>query len=141
MTTELAFDPAALRAKYDAERDKRLRPDGNNQFVRIEGKFAYLLDDPYTEWKEREPLREEVEVLILGGGFGGQLAAARLTEAGINDFRIVEKGGDFGGTWYWNRYPGAACDVELSICRYSKSLATCRPRNTPVRPRSPNMPE
>jgi len=115
MTTELAFDPAALRAKYDAERDKRLRPDGNNQFVRIEGKFAYLLDDPYTEWKEREPLREEVEVLILGGGFGGQLAAARLTEAGINDFRIVEKGGDFGGTWYWNRYPGAACDVESYV--------------------------
>jgi hypothetical protein len=64
---------------------------------------------------EREPLTDEVEVLIIGGGFGGLLAGARLREAGIDDIRMVEKGGDFGGTWYWNRYPGAACDVESYV--------------------------
>ena len=40
------------------------------------------------------------------------LAAVRLQEAGITNFRIIEKAGDFGGTWYWNRYPGAQCDIE-----------------------------
>ena len=112
---DLRFDPAALRAKYDAERDKRLRSDGNSQYIHLEGRFAHYLDDPYTERKERAPVREDVEVVILGGGFSGLLAGARLQEAGISDFRIVEKGGDFGGTWYWNRYPGAACDVESYV--------------------------
>ena len=41
--------------------------------------------------------------------------AARLREAGINDIRLIEDGADFGGTWYWNRYPGAQCDIE-SYC-------------------------
>jgi cyclohexanone monooxygenase len=87
---KLGFDPALLRAKYDAERDRRLRADGNAQYVHIAGKFAHLLDDPYTPRVARAPVREKVEVLILGGGFGGQLAAARLKEAGIDDLRIVE---------------------------------------------------
>jgi cyclohexanone monooxygenase len=52
---------------------------------------------------------------VIGGGFAGLLAAARLREAGVEDLRMIEKGGDFGGTWYWNRYPGAACDVESYI--------------------------
>ena len=50
----------------------------------------------------------EVDVVVIGGGFGGLLAGARLKEAGITDVHIIEKGGDFGGTWYWNRYPGRA---------------------------------
>jgi cyclohexanone monooxygenase len=112
---ELGFDPDALAAKYRAERDKRLRPDGNDQYVGIEGRFAHYLDDPYVEPFTRAPLTDEVEVLVIGGGFGGLLAGARLREAGIEDLRIVEKGGDFGGTWYWNRYPGAACDIESYI--------------------------
>ena len=74
------------------------------------------VDDPYlTEVIERDPVKDEVEVLIVGGGFGGLIAGARLRDAGIDDLRIVEKGGDFGGTWYWNRYPGAACDIESYI--------------------------
>jgi cyclohexanone monooxygenase len=111
---ELGFDPVALKAKYRAERDKRLRADGNAQYVDI-SKFAHYLDDPYVERFERAPLLDEVEVVVVGGGFGGQLAAARLKDAGIGDVRIIEKGGDFGGTWYWNRYPGAACDIESYI--------------------------
>ena len=113
---ELNFDPDALRQKYRLERDKRLRTDGNEQYIEVKGDFSRYVDDPYIdEAIEREPLTDEVDVLIVGGGFGGLITGARLRQAGIKDIRIVEKGGDFGGTWYWNRYPGAACDVESYI--------------------------
>jgi len=110
------FNPDELAKKYRLERDKRLRQDGNEQYQEVSGEFSYFVEDPYLDEEiEREPLEDEVEVLIVGGGFGGMLAAARLREAGIDDFRIIEKGGDFGGTWYWNRYPGASCDIEAYI--------------------------
>ena len=113
---ELGFDPEALHARYLAERDKRLRADGNEQYREIKGQFAHYLDDPYVEPGFTRPaLTDEVEVVVIGGGFGGLLAGARLREAGVDDIRLIEKGGDFGGTWYWNRYPGAACDVESYI--------------------------
>jgi cyclohexanone monooxygenase len=112
---DLGFDPKALKAKYRAERDKRLRTEGNEQYVEIKGQFAHYLEDPYVAPITRAPLTDEVEVVVIGGGFGGLLAGARLREAGISDIRIIEKGGDFGGTWYWNRYPGAACDIESYI--------------------------
>lgn len=113
---EFAFDPIALRAKYRAERDKRLRADGNEQYVEITGQFAHYLEDPYIDAPiERSPLSDEVDVIVIGGGFGGLLAGARLREAGVADIRLIEKGGDFGGTWYWNRYPGAACDIESYV--------------------------
>ena len=112
---DLGFDPKALKAKYRAERDKRLRTEGNEQYVEIKGRFAHYLEDPYVAPITRAPLTDEVEVVVIGGGFGGLLASARLREAGISDIRIIEKGGDFGGTWYWNRYPGAACDIESYI--------------------------
>ena len=115
-TTPADFDPDAMRARYLQERDKRLRKEGNEQYIEVSGDFAHFVDDPYIETPiEREPLVEEVEVLLVGGGFGGLQAGARLRDAGIEDIRIVEKGGDFGGTWYWNRYPGAACDIESYI--------------------------
>jgi cyclohexanone monooxygenase len=110
---ELGFDPAALRQRYREERDRRLREDGNEQYIEVKGEFAHFLDDPYAEpGFERAPLFDEVEVLVVGGGFGGLLAGARLRQAGVEDVRIVDPASDFGGTWYWNRYPGIACDVE-----------------------------
>ena len=112
---DLGFDPDDLRAKYRAERDKRLRDEGNEQYVEVSGRFAHFVDDPYVERSEREPLKDDVDVVVIGGGFGGLLAGARLREAGVEDIRIIEKGGDFGGTWYWNRYPGAQCDIESYI--------------------------
>ena len=112
---DLDFDPVALRQKYAEEREKRLRADGNEQYIEVKGDFAKYIDDPYVDEIKREPLFDEVDVLVIGGGFGGLLAGARLREAGIRDIRIVEKGGDFGGTWYWNRYPGAQCDIESYI--------------------------
>jgi cyclohexanone monooxygenase len=112
---ELGFNPAELRRRYAEERTKRLRADGNNQYREVTGEFARFENDPYVKPSTRAALHEELDALVVGGGFGGLLAAARLQEAGIANFRIVEKGGDFGGTWYWNRYPGAQCDIESYV--------------------------
>ncbi|MGI9007956.1 MAG: NAD(P)-binding protein [Streptosporangiaceae bacterium] len=89
-----------LRRRYARERDKRLRPDGSEQYVRLTGPFAHLLHDPYTPRRERAPRRDHVTMTFVGGGFAGLVTGARLTEAGITDVRIVEKAGGFGGTWY-----------------------------------------
>jgi len=113
---KLDFDPDALRQKYKQERDRRVRNDGNGQYVEVIGKFEHFTDDPYVNpGFTRVPLKDDINVVVIGGGFGGLLAGARLHEAGVRDVRIVESGGDFGGTWYWNRYPGAQCDIE-SYC-------------------------
>ena len=105
----------ALRRRYAQERDKRLRPDGNDQYLELKGQFSGLLTDPYTPRAEREPKRDHVTFAFVGGGFAGLATGARLREAGLRDMRIVEKGGGFGGTWYWNRYPGAQCDTSAMI--------------------------
>ena len=113
---DLGFDPDLLREKYRQERDKRLRADGNDQYQEVAGDFTHYIDDPYIPEKiQRAPLFDDTDVVIIGGGFGGLITGARLREVGIKSLRIIEKGGDFGGTWYWNRYPGAACDVESYI--------------------------
>ncbi|NGO10282.1 NAD(P)/FAD-dependent oxidoreductase [Streptomyces sp. HC44] len=112
---EPGLDLDALREKYRAERDRRIRPDGNRQYKRLVGEFASYADDPYTEFMPREPLHDRVEALVVGGGFGGLLAGARLRQAGVRDIRIIEQAGDFGGTWYWNRYPGIHCDIESYV--------------------------
>ncbi|MDE2355927.1 MAG: NAD(P)/FAD-dependent oxidoreductase [Alphaproteobacteria bacterium] len=110
-----AFDKAALKRKYREERDKRLRADGNAQYIRLSGRFAHYLTDPYVPVAPREPKTDHVTFAFIGGGFAGLVTGARLVEAGIRDVRIVEKGGDFGGTWYWNRYPGAQCDTASMV--------------------------
>ena len=74
--SNLGFDPDQIRARYKAERDKRLRDDGNNQYVEIKDEYAHYIDDPYVEREERDALDLEIEVLIIGGGFGGLLAGA-----------------------------------------------------------------
>ncbi len=113
--SNLGFDPDALREKYREERDKRLRDDANDQYQEVTGDFGYFVDDPYVEREERDPIEKDVHVVIIGGGFGGLMSGARFHEAGIRDVHVIEAGGDFGGTWYWNRYPGAQCDIE-SYC-------------------------
>ncbi len=113
---EIDFEPDALLAKYLAERDKRIREDGNAQYVEVKAEFSRYVEDPYVDpGFTRDSVFDEVEFAIIGGGFGGLLMGARLREAGFDDIRVVENAGDFGGTWYWNRYPGAMCDVE-SYC-------------------------
>jgi cyclohexanone monooxygenase len=114
--TDLGFDPDALREKYREERDKRLRADGNDQYRHIGDELVAFMDDPYVEpGFAREPLTDEVDVAVIGGGFSGLCTGARLREAGVESLRMIESGGDFGGTWYWNRYPGAQCDIESYI--------------------------
>ena len=114
-TTEPSIDREAVLARYRAERDKRLREDGNEQYVEVTGAFAHYVDDPYVPRTARDPLATEVEVALIGGGFSGLVTGARLKQAGIDDVRIIEKGGDVGGTWYWNRYPGAQCDTHSFV--------------------------
>ncbi len=109
------IDKKALLARYIAERDKRLRADGNDQYLRVAGTLTHYLDDPYTPRVEREPKTDHVTFAFVGGGFAGLVTGARLVEQGVTDVRIIEKGGDFGGTWYWNRYPGAQCDTASMI--------------------------
>ncbi|MFN0090318.1 MAG: flavin-containing monooxygenase, partial [Acidimicrobiales bacterium] len=105
----------AVKAKFAEERDLRLRyrPEGTKQYItELEGELAKYEIDPYGgEIKPREPINDAVEVLFIGGGFSALLTSARLREVGVESIRIVERGADVGGTWYWNRYPGIACDV------------------------------
>ena len=104
------------REKYRIEREKRLRADGIRQYKELKSDYEEFDRDPYVEpGFTREAVIEDVDVVIVGGGFGGMIEAANLTKAGITNFRIIEKAGDFGGTWYWNRYPNAACDVESYV--------------------------
>jgi cation diffusion facilitator CzcD-associated flavoprotein CzcO len=114
-TPSAPIDRRALHARYRAERDKRLRPDGIDQYLEPIGRFAHLLEDPYVTPEPRDPVHDEVTVAFVGGGFAGLVTGARLKEAGIGDVRIVDKAGDVGGVWYWNRYPGAMCDTAAMI--------------------------
>ena len=102
------MDAAAIREKYRAERDKRLRSDGNDQYIEPTGRYAHYLDDPYVEPAPRDPLTDDVEFAFIGGGFAGLTTGAALKQAGITDVRIIEKGGDFGGP---GTEPLPRCDV------------------------------
>ena len=109
------IDRGELLEKYRLERDKRLRTDGNEQYVEVTGVFAHYVEDPYVQPEPREPVFDDVLVALVGGGFAGLVTGAKLKQAGIAQVRLVEKGGDVGGTWYWNRYPGAQCDTTAFI--------------------------
>lgn len=107
---------SALKERYRHERERRVRPDGTGQYRDADAEFGYYAADPYAPpAADREPLRDSVDVAVVGGGFGGILAGARLRQEGVERVRLVEKGGDFGGTWYWNRYPGIHCDIESHV--------------------------
>ena len=109
------IDRDAILEKYRLERDKRLRPEGNAQYVRAATHFPQMLGDPYTPRQERAAVTDHVRFAMVGAGFAGLCTGARLAQAGITDFRLIDAGGDVGGTWYWNRYPGAQCDTASII--------------------------
>jgi len=104
-----------IKEKFKSARDLRMdyRPPGTDQFTSdLTGELAKYAVDPHAgEVPEREPINDSVEVLFIGGGFSALLTSARLRQKGVENIRIVERGADVGGTWYWNRYPGVACDV------------------------------
>jgi cation diffusion facilitator CzcD-associated flavoprotein CzcO len=101
---------AEEQAKYRAFKEARR---GAADYIALEGTFSKYLEDVYSaEPVERRVLTDDCEILVVGAGFAGLLLWQKLREAGFQDVRFCEKGGDVGGTWYWNRYPGIACDVE-----------------------------
>lgn len=115
-TVGVTFDVGALRRKYAEERARRLRPDGIAQYVEMAGPFARFADDPWVDGNfTREPLTDEVDVAVIGAGFGGLLTGVRLRQLGVDSVRLIDRAADVGGTWYWNRYPGIACDVESYV--------------------------
>jgi cation diffusion facilitator CzcD-associated flavoprotein CzcO len=122
---DVVDDPAKLTlpeikrdAEFDADEKARYREfndvrQGTDDYIRMEGAFSRYLEDHYsTPPIEREPLDDDCEIIVVGAGFAGLLLWYKLSQAGFTDIRFCEKGGDVGGTWYWNRYPGIACDVE-----------------------------
>lgn len=112
----VSFDPDALRDRYSRERQRRVRSDGIDQYLEVAGRFARFADDPWADpGFTREPMSDEVDVAIVGAGLGGLLTGARLRELGVRSIRLIDKAADVGGTWYWNRYPGIACDVESYV--------------------------
>ncbi len=107
------IDLAALRAKYRQQADKRRRPEGFAQYLEVTSELEEFLEfEPYEPLPARVALTDETDVVVLGGGFAGLIAAGRLKAAGVGSIRIIDRSGDFGGVWYWNRYPGVQCDVE-----------------------------
>ncbi|MFM5950801.1 MAG: flavin-containing monooxygenase, partial [Novosphingobium sp.] len=109
------LDTAAIREKYAQERDKRVRADGNGQYRELTGSFAHLKDDPYLPVMPRDAVTDHVDFTFVGGGFAGLVVGAKLVEAEAGKIRIIDKAGDVGGNWYWNRYPGAQCDTASMI--------------------------
>ena len=115
-TVGQALDVDALRRRYAEERARRLRADGIAQYVEMSGAFARFAEDPWADGDlARESLTDEVDVAIIGAGFGGLLTGARLRQLGVQSVRLIDRAADVGGTWYWNRYPGIACDVESYV--------------------------
>jgi cyclohexanone monooxygenase len=104
-------DLSALRERYREERDRRLR-SGRREVPELTGDLQRYADDPYVRSLPREPIASDSEVIVVGAGFAGLVTAARLRGAGFERITILDKAGDVGGVWYWNRYPGAMCDVE-----------------------------
>ena len=108
-----AVDIAALRTRYRHERDKRINRKAADQFQRATGDFEEIYEaDPHMPIVARLPVHEELDVAILGAGWTGLLAAYHLKQAGISTFRNIDHAGDWGGVWYWNRYPGLQCDND-----------------------------
>ena len=110
------FDREAVQRKYAEERDRRVQ--GNRASVsdlwRDERLAAYL-DDPFTDFIERDPVTEDVDVAIVGAGIAGVVTGAKLKDQGDYKVALIDTAGGVGGTWYWNRYPGVMCDVESYI--------------------------
>jgi hypothetical protein len=125
---ESPADIDALKRKYLEERDKRLsaRPEGNAQYKEFKGIFEKYLKDPYVPRVDREPIELDIDFLVLGGGYGGQCVAAELIKAGITNLRIIEKAGDFGGTWQVTQNTEMGPQLICISSQVLEPLSRCR---------------
>jgi NAD(P)-binding Rossmann-like domain len=113
---DLHFDPEEVDSRYESERIRRMGPERLGQLEEGTDRFKNYSRDPWVDPRFTRPaITDHTEVIVNGGGWGGLLVGARLHDAGITDIRIIDEAGDFGGTWYWNRYPGAMCDTEAHM--------------------------
>lgn len=115
LVPQVDLDYEVIRDVLHAERDARMRPDGIGQFRFVHDSPSEYVEDPWTPVLEREPIVESVDVLVVGAGFGGLVAAVEAKRAGARSIRLLDQAGGFGGTWYWNRYPGVRCDIESYV--------------------------
>ena len=116
VTTPSEDDLETTRRRYERERDRRLRADGSSQYELASTTTSIADSDPWAGTSSpRSPIYGSREVVILGGGFGGLLMGARLRDDGVDDLLIIDNAGGFGGTWYWNRYPGVQCDIDAYV--------------------------
>ena len=115
----LKLDTEAISARYQEERAKRLRSDGVAQFKHLRGPFSHFKEDVRAPPLIRDPINAETRVLIVGAGFAGLVTCVKLKDEGVEDFLIVDKGAGFGGTWYWNDYPGTSrCVISTEDVEY-----------------------
>jgi len=115
LVPQVDLDYEVIRDVLHAERDARMRPDGIGQFRFVHDSPSEYVEDPWTPVLEREPIVESVDVLVVGAGFGGLVAAVEAKRAGARSIRLLDQAGGFGGTWYWNRYPGIRCDINSLV--------------------------
>jgi cyclohexanone monooxygenase len=112
VVTEIDLD--GIREKYEKERAKRASRD-RDKTLELSGSLARYVQDPRVPPSPRPSVEDTVDAVVIGGGFGGLLCGAKLKDKPLNRVRIIDQAGDFGGVWYWNRYPGAQCDIESYI--------------------------
>jgi hypothetical protein len=117
----LALDTEAITARYEAEKRKRLRQDGVDQFRQTKGKLSHFKADVKAPLTARAPITADTKVVICGAGFAGLATAVKLKDEGVDDFVIIDKGAGFGGTWYWNNYPGMIYAYRGLACRVTEN--------------------
>ena len=106
---------ADILRRYREEREIRLRTDSAGQYLQLKDPAADITDNHKPSKNSRDPVDEDVEVVIVGCGWGGIVAGVEFRKAGVENIRMIDKASGFGGVWSWNRYPGVACDTDAYI--------------------------
>ena len=108
------FDPEAVRAKYRAERDKRVvKGRAAIRDLTRDEVFAKYRADPFTPVTPRDPVVEDVDVAIIGAGMAGVVAGAQLRKAGLDRIRLIDQRGRYRRDLVLE--PLSGCDVRCRV--------------------------